>query len=79
MSQVTDLRAQLVLAGITSGKYMTLTELAESGAADIGVGVTFVGYWTQDHLKVGSLSSGLDSINQGADKFAQLSRTLSSL
>lgn len=78
-SQVTDLRANLVMAHVSSGSFMEAVELAESGASKISVGLTFMSYWADDQSRSGDLQIGLGSITEGSNILLDLSNKLNQL
>ena len=78
-SQVTSLRSLLASAGVTSGKYMDLTELAESSVAKVSTGLTFMNYWVSDHSQTSDLNIGTGNVAQGAGLLLQLPNQLSAL
>jgi hypothetical protein len=78
-SQVTRLRGQLVSADISSGKYLDLTNAAESAVSKISVGLTFMNYWATDQSRSSDLSDGTDMVTQGAALLLQYSNSLKAL
>lgn len=78
-SKTTDLRGQLVLAGVSSGPYMNATELAESGVSKISVGLTFMDYWANNSSRTNDLQSGLSGVAQGSSILLDFSNELGRL
>lgn len=78
-SQVTRLRGQLVSAGVSSGKYLDLTNTAESAVSKVSVGLTFMNYWATDQSRSSDFSSGTDMVTQGATLLLQYSDSLKAL
>lgn len=77
--QVTNLRGQLVGAGISSGPYMDATQLAENGVSAISVGLTFMNYWADNPSRTSDLNGGLGNVSQGSSALLQFSQKLSAL
>jgi hypothetical protein len=65
-------RKHLVMAGVESGRYMELTELAESAMVD----VKNLERWTNDKSDALSYDYGLSDIRKGAEQFKELSRQI---
>jgi hypothetical protein len=75
----TALRGQLVSAEISSGPYMDITSLAESGAAAISVGLNSMNYWANDRSRTSDLQSGLGGVTEGSNILLTFSQKLNAL
>ncbi len=65
-------------AGITSGPYMEAVEKLESGTSSISVGLTFLGYWSENQRSA-DFEIGMDGVKEGAAMLLDLSNSLHSM
>jgi hypothetical protein len=78
-NQVPDIRAHLVWAGVTDGKYMDITKLIESGVSKISIGLLSLEDWADDHSDTLNLSDGSNTVSEGAALLLQASQLLGAL